>query len=887
MLRVIKKITLWSLGIILSLMVLATLLLLIFQKKIENYALSQLNSYLKTEVYVYDMDVSIWSSFPKVSIRFERVLITDQKPLPYTKGDTLLYADELRMNLNTMELWRGNYTISSIEAAHSRIGLRVSKDGEVNYDIVKETKGKNKRFRFSLKDVHFEDLDVSFDNYTSGQSYAIHADNLHFQGNFTQDLYDMRTSGNIVLKEIKSKSIVLLRNKPAEFDLTLQVNRPKKTILLAATKVSIGHLPFVLKGKFVEDYIDIRLNAANLSLVDLTKNIQSSSMQEIRKLDGKGKVNFQLLVNGRVSAKIQPLVQAKFQVKNGSLVESKTHSRLSNIQLSGSYDNHRGLNEEIQLPHFSFSSQYGDFAGQLYLKNFKTPRIKGELKGNVDLAMIHQIFPLKNVASMTGNLNIETRFDMQFNNPAFQWGDVSIFESIGNFKLQHVNLTFQNNFPPLRDANGAVIWLNNSLAFDKIGFGTGKTDFQFSGNFQEITSYFSGSSDLIFDIVASSNSLYSEDFYVKDARHTTSSDNVGAYLLPDHIQGNIVLSLGQLHLGKHLFSDVFTNASIKGRSFVLQNLSFAHVNTQGVGSVKVQETLPGNILVSGDLSSQHIDLKQLFAEWDNFDQKHVTSANIGGRANINMVFAFPFVHEEGIDAKHIEATIYAQVINGELENVATFKSISQNMRENKIVSTILNKHLDKLEEKINHLRFDTLENNIQIHDAKVYFPKMTIRSSALDMDVSGWQGFDKTLDYHFDFRFRDLKTVQTQTEFGTIVDDGTGIRLFLHLFGTTEQLKFKWDKGEQKAYRQEQWKNEKQNLKSMLKSEWGLYKKDSTIKEYTPVKNNNTVEITVEPDEDHKQTIEQEQVKKKGFFDKLRQQSKKENESQVEFEVAP
>ena len=55
-------------------MVLATLLLLIFQKKIENYALSQLNSYLKTEVYVYDMDVSIWSSFPKVSIRFERVL---------------------------------------------------------------------------------------------------------------------------------------------------------------------------------------------------------------------------------------------------------------------------------------------------------------------------------------------------------------------------------------------------------------------------------------------------------------------------------------------------------------------------------------------------------------------------------------------------------------------------------------------------------------------------------------------------------------------------------------------------------------------------------------------------------------------------------------------
>lgn len=888
MLKTIKKIVLWILGIIISLMILITVGLLIFHKKIESYALSQLNNYLKTEVHVFDMDITFWSTFPSISIEFQKVLITDQKPLPNTKGDTLLFAQKLNLNLNTIEFWKGNYTVKSIDVSGARIGLRVSEDGNVNYDIIKTTKDSDQKFQFSLKDVRFHGLDLTYDNYSSGQHYSIFANNLRFKGNFTHELYTMSASGNILLKEIKSKAVVLLKNKQSEFDLSIQVNRQNNSYILKPSKIQIEHIPFILQAKLIKNSLSLRLVASNLSLSALTDNILSASIEKIKKLKSKGRVDFWLTVNGEIGGSIQPLVKSKFSLYKGSIVESSTHTLITNINLSGEYTNHNGNNEEISINQFTFHSKYGDFSGKISINDFEKPVIKGQLNGGIDLGLINSLFPIKQISTLTGFLQMDTWFHFRMNNPQFDPYNVTIYESKGNFELKNVNITFANSTPEMKQINGKIVLLGDAAAFDNLRFKTGKSDISFSGNTQNLIAYFSGKSNLIFDAVVESNNLYSEDFYSKSEAKQSAPNNIGAYLLPENLKGEVKLKIHSLQLGQHRFDNIYTDITMTNRAFSSSGIQFTHLGTVATGDLVIRENNPGLIEVSGTMNADNINLKSVFKEWDNFDQKVITSENINGLAQIRLSYYFPFSYQKGIVKEDIVAEVYTKITNGSLVNVATFQSITLNMQKNAIVKTILNKHIDLFEQKLKNLTFQTLENSFTISEGKIQIPKMEIRSNAIDIDISGWHAFNNDLDYHLDFRLRELKTIETQTEFGDLVDDGTGIRLFLHLFGNTNQLKFAWDKSEKKAFQEEKMQEEKQNIKSVLKSGLGLFKNDTNVKIYTEKKAPEAkLEVTFENTSKKETSIKEEQKKKKGFFDKLKQESSKEKEPQFEFEVAP
>ena len=59
-------------------------------------------------------------------------------------------------------------------------------------------------------------------------------------------------------------------------------------------------------------------------------------------------------------------------------------------------------------------------------------------------------------------------------------------------------------------------------------------------------------------------------------------------------------------------------------------------------------------------------------------------------------------------------------------------------------------------EELNHIRFSSLRNVIEIHDQKIYFPEMDIKSSALNLKLSGVHSFNNEIEYHFNLLLRDI-----------------------------------------------------------------------------------------------------------------------------------
>ena len=88
------------------------------------------------------------------------------------------------------------------------------------------------------------------------------------------------------------------------------------------------------------------------------------------------------------------------------------------------------------------------------------------------------------------------------------------------------------------------------------------------------------------------------------------------------------------------------------------------------------------------------------------------------------------------------------------------------------------------------------------------------------------------IDYRFAFRFRDLKEKNTQSEFGVEEDDGTGVKIFMRMSGDIDNPTIIWDKTAKKEKAKENREAEKENVKSILKAEFGLFKNDTTVKTF-------------------------------------------------------
>ena len=108
---------------------------------------------------------------------------------------------------------------------------------------------------------------------------------------------------------------------------------------------------------------------------------------------------------------------------------------------------------------------------------------------------------------------------------------------------------------------------------------------------------------------------------------------------------------------------------------------------------------------------------------------------------------------------------------------------------------------------------------------------MSIESSALDIELSGKHTFDNKIDYRFGFRFRDLKKKE-ESEFGIIQDDGSGKFVFMRMYGDLDDPNIEWDKVSNKEHKKEIREVAKRDSKSILKSEFGLFKNDTTVKAY-------------------------------------------------------
>lgn len=867
-----------------GLCLLITGVLYYFKDDIIKMVVDEVNKNLKTKVAVSNVDLSFWGTFPNLSVDFNNVFIQD----PFegsTERDTLLYSDQIRLKFNPIDIWNENYTVKRIDVKPGTLQVKVRKNGEVNYDILKSNADTTASpFSMNLKHVAVEDLRFAYNNKATNQYYKAKINDLSLKGSFSDKAFDLETESHLFIQEARSGEVNLIRNQPAYLDVTLDVDKEKNLTKLPNAQIYIANLPFNINGKVSKGAFDFHLKANNLELDEVANRLSLSQLDEVEKFQGKGNVQFTLDISGKDDVTSRTLIESHFGVKNGELIEPVLGTKISKLQVQGHYSNLDGVKKEfLELSELSFYTNGGPFKGHLRITDFAAPRYEGNANGNIDLAVLHSLFPLPTIASLNGQVNVNSDFIVQA--LVSDLGtDYKVAKCEGEANLNAVNFQRIDDQKVFENINGLVFLRNDGAGIKDLKVKIASTDLRLNGVFTNLIPFFRGEGNLRADLDIDSRRIKVEDFATVSKED--KMEEARMYVLPANLEGALTLSIDKLTYADQTFSSITGLLEMRERQLNFSALNFVNAGSKINGSIAIREQQPEMFQTSAQLSTDRLAFKPLFREWKNFKQEVIKEDNIDGQMAVNLSFEAPFDLRYGIVPKAIKSRIDLKITNGRLKNVETFRTITESLKTASGKLALGKENIARLEKKLLNLEFATMENTLIIENGVLKIPEMTIRSSALDLDALGTHTFDNDVDYRFAFRFRDLKQSKEE-EFGEVVDDGTGIRIFMRMYGPLDNPNFEWDKESKKEQRKEDIEQEKQDIKSMLKSEFGVFKKDSTIHEYKKKEEpKDEIKVIIGP-EVNSFNPEEEKKKRDTKIKKTLDAWKKEaeNKNKTEFEI--
>ena len=822
----------WLGGILLGLFLAVSVVLYVFKDDICNAIIKEMNNHLKAKVAVSSVDLAFWGSFPNLSVDFKEVFIKDSY-VGSTELDTLLYSQKIRFKLNPMDIWRENYTVKSIEISHGTLKMKVNEEGEINYDILhsKNDSVESKAFDLNLNSVEFEDFGYAYINNKTNQEYRTQINSMQLEGALNSSIFTTKAKVDVHVISARSGEVNLISNQPAILEVAVNVNKDSATVSIPNSTILVSGLPFNFDAEVNPTGFEINLSGKNLNIKDAANKIAMRQLNNIKKFDGQGVLLFDLNLKQKMGSEKPIQIDCSFGVKSGNLRIPSSGIALNKIKLDGHYSNAKGAkNEKLELKNMSFNTKGGPFRGNLTLTNFDAPIFKGNADGHLDLNVLHALYNVPKVEKLQGAVNVRSQFKIQGKPQDNGSMNYDISKCEGSVELLDVLAKIIDDKRVYSSANGMVYLRNNDAGIDNVTLKVGGSDFKINGIFKEVFDYFGNKGDLDANLEIQSNLISMQDLG-SDSKEDLKIQSNRAFILPDNIRGKVYLDVKKLKYDKHLFEDITGNMSISKRIIHFPKVSLINGGAEVRGSLTIEERTPEIFYVSSQLVSKNIDFTKLFNEWDNFKQEVILSENIEGVAQANVSFYAPFDLRSGIISNQIKSQIGIQIDNGRLKNVQTFKTIIESLRKSSLKTILGKENINAFGTKLNDLKFDQLKNTIIIKNGVLTIPTMSINSSALNVEVSGKHTFENKIDYRFGFRFKDLKK-KKESEFGDIIDDGSGFRVFMKMYGMLDNPIIEWDKQSRKEQAKEKMEEEKQTTKSILKSEFGIFKNDTTVKDY-------------------------------------------------------
>ena len=797
-----------------------------YGKEIKQLILAELNKNLDTKIHVEEFDFSVIRHFPYASFEMKNVVIEEVSTAD--KKDTLLYSNRLSLLFNITDVFKKDITVKKILVNKGNINIRIDAEGHGNYHFWKKSADPSASGVIDIERIGLKNVVLKYIDKKDSQDYSMLADNAELSGKFSGDEFSLKTKADLLIYRLLIHGENYVDHKSVTILSGLNINSKTGLYKFDDSRVRIAGVEFNFGGRIANEAsawtLDLAIKANEAEIATLISILPPDYTQCIEKYKSKGKFLFTSLVQGSIGRKKTPLVKVEFTVKDGSL--SSGGAKIEKLNFSGTFNNKSSNNKStLDIPSLTASLSGHAIQASIRLDDLPDAFLTLHAKTQLNLKEIQPFIQADTLESLSGDLAMNISYAGKIRElSALSHGRFYNIQASGNIDISHVNFKLRKNPLEFKNMSGNFSLHNNDVYVENFTGNISSSDFRLDGVFRNFISFI-----LIpgqpgeMQAKVNSNTVDLDELLINKSE-SNSKDTSYILKFNPRLICELDVNIGNLHFRR------FSAESIHGRVNLNKQVISSHglqFNAMG-GNVLMDATINASrrdsVTMDYDTKFTKVDITRLFFEMENFDQQTMTDKNVKGRVNADVQFVSVWSNDLTLNSKSVRSTCEITVENGELINFSPIQALGRYI------------HAPDL----NHIRFSTLKNNISIANRKIFIPNMNINSSAINISGNGIHDFDNNIDYHLQLLLSDVlgtKAKSNSTEFGEIQDDGLGhSKLFLSMRGTVDDPHFSYDQKAAGDKIKTDIAQEKQNLKGILKQEFGLFKNQPSVQAEKPKK---------------------------------------------------
>ncbi len=816
------KLIVWLIAIPVVVILVTILLAFLYGDKAKQMVVDEINSHLLVKVEVGKVDFTILRSFPDASVVFKNISTkpsADQPEMP-----ALIHAGSVSFRFGIFSLFTDQYKIQRVQISDASISLWKDEKGQNNYEIWKPTTtGNGKSVNFDVKSVRFINVELYYRDLASKIDVAAVLPDISLKGSKIDEIYDLTLKGRILAKRFKFQQSDYSLSEEVTLDLNLNYNHSEMSGILSKSQFNISGIPIDVEGTFVARGplypMDLQIALSRAEISKIMKLLPASYTSAYLKYEPAGLLDAKIHLKGAAGEGMLPQVSAIFTLNKGIVVHSQSKTKISGLTVEGTYTSGNSRSEKLDLLSFSGSTGKSKFKGKGSVVNFSNPLIDLNLSTKLDLSELNGFFGNDQIENLRGSLTADINYK----------GSASMEAKIartahGTVLIQGASFLLKQSGRNISDLDARLELGNGFVYVDNLSLKSGNTDLKIKGRFQNLMEqFFFKGQPLYFDADIESGNLDLEDLMALSSSSSAKSSSENSKLFHQDLSFDVRLNLGKLKYHKFSAVDASGSLSLKNQVLKAENLRFKAMdgNITANGLMNTRYDNKYGVICNADF--KNVDIERLFYEFSDFGQTSLRSTHIRGRADARVQFSAMLNPSFEVDANSVNSVADVEIRNGQLLNFEPLQELSR--------------FLDASELK--NVQFSTLSNHIEITRQTVIIPEMEVKSSAMNLKGYGSHSFGNDIDYHLNVLLSEIgrKKRRNQAPEGSYEEDGSGrTRLFLHMTGTVDKPIIKYDKQAVIRKIADDFKNQKQELRQVIKQEFSKDKTKTDKKTIPPVK---------------------------------------------------
>lgn len=797
-------------------------------------AVTQINAYLTVPVQVKEIDFSLLRKFPYATVDLSDVSTKGA----LTKGcrDPLLEAGHIFFQFSWFDIFKDNVRLKRISVEDATCVLFVDEEGKRNYNIFKERKSTDSSSAIDLEEILLINTGIRYISRPGTRDFSFRALNMKWKGRFSSESYELSGVGPLFVERLMTNDVNYISNKLTDLNVQVMVNTREGRYQIMNSVLRIEAMDLTMDGFIRENKkgatIDLNVKSKEAGLEELLSLLPGLYPGKLQKYKYEGNGFFDLHIVGDIGESKLPLVTAAFGTDDASIMPKGSSYRLSHIRLKGSFTNRISVSNPVER--LTLNKMEAMLEGQsvrlsLLMEDFSNPYINLSAESKINLEVLSRFYMPDTLSALSGELMVNAKIRGRTNNTA-------AWISEGTVQASNVSFTLKECPVPFTAFNGGLTLRGNRLFLDNLSGKAAGSDMKVNGFFDNAYAFLlTSDAQLYGEANLTSNNLDLNEFI----QEKSASSDTGFHLdISNRMNLNLGLSIGIFTFGKFQAWQLKGKVDIRNSVLSTEAISFKAFDGYLALQGRVDASRTDSVLIACDADVKKLDVTELFTQMGNFGQQVMKDENVKGKLTARVQFASIWSKDLHCNFNKVYAKSKLLIEKGELNNFQPM--------------LLLSKYLKSAD--LNKIKFETLENEIEISNRTIFIPAMEIKSSVMDLTASGTHTFDNIVDYKLQLYLSQLfgkKVRSKSTEFGTIEDDGLGrMRLFLTMKGPLAAPTIVYDrKGiEQKVTHAV--KQEKQDLKKILHQEFGWFKKDTSVVKGTDnqPKKQEELELELEPE---------------------------------------